>query len=76
LENIKKYNHKTIAISETNYSTLQELGKTGMSFNDVLDSILKSAAVIKCKDLKGLFQVLQLLIVHAAFQVLHLPSAE
>jgi predicted CopG family antitoxin len=43
LQNIGKYNYKTIAVSPTNYLILKDLGKTGDSFNDVATGLIKSA---------------------------------
>jgi predicted CopG family antitoxin len=50
LQNIGKYNYKTIAVSHTNYSILKDLGKAGDSFNDVLSKVLKSAVITKKED--------------------------
>lgn len=36
-------NLKCIAISQDNYETLRNLGKTGMSFNDVISELIKNA---------------------------------
>ncbi|MDP9288755.1 MAG: hypothetical protein M3P08_11235 [Thermoproteota archaeon] len=38
--NRKKYDYKSIAVSSKNYEYLQNLGKTGMTFNEVLDNVL------------------------------------
>jgi hypothetical protein len=44
LENInigrKKYDYKSIAVSSKNYEFFQSLGKTGMTFNEVIDSVV------------------------------------
>ena len=42
LQNIikKRYGYKSIAVSSKNYEYLQNLGKTGMTFNEVLDNVL------------------------------------
>jgi len=36
-------NLKCIAISQDNYETLRNLGKTGMSFNDVISELIRKA---------------------------------
>jgi predicted CopG family antitoxin len=38
---------KTIAVDEMNYQALQNLGKTGMSFNDVLTEVLREVGARK-----------------------------
>ncbi|MFZ0897114.1 MAG: hypothetical protein WCF23_16010 [Candidatus Nitrosopolaris sp.] len=47
MQNIRKYNYKTIAVSPSNYLILKDLGKAGDSFNDVLTTVLTSASVQK-----------------------------
>jgi hypothetical protein len=56
LENIiignkKKYDYKSIAVSSKNYEFLQNLGKTGMTFNEVLDNVLPQLKSAKVKEI-------------------------
>lgn len=47
-------NLRCIAVSQDNYETLRNLGKTGMSFNDVISELIKKANSYSGDDAKQL----------------------